>query len=150
MTAPTAINPRALRVLPMLGSPVDAEALSACRRVGAILAKDGQSYSDLATAIRAASEPPVSGPTWDNAAWHAAAAAYVRPYRRKKYTFTPAQTAEHRRQALWVRNAEAGRLSQRERQFITDICHQRRELTVAQSDWLAAIHERIAMENRHA
>lgn len=149
MTAPAAINPRALRVLPMLGSPVDAEALSACRRVGAILAKDGQNYNDLATAIRVAGEATASGPTWDSAAWDAAG-AYVRPYRRKKYTFTPAQASEHRRQALWVRNAEAGRLSQRERQFITDICHQRRELTVAQADWLAVIHERIAMENRHA
>ena len=149
MTVTTTINPKALRVLPMLGSPVDAEALSACRRVGAILAKAGQSYNDLAAAARAAGEVPASGPTWDSAAWDAAG-AHVRPYRRKKYTFTPAQASEHRRQALWVRNAEAGRLSQRERQFISDICRQRQELTLAQADWLAVIHERIAMENRHA
>ena len=146
MTAPTIINPKALRVLPMCGSPVDGEALSACRRVGAILAKDGQTYNDLAEAVRSAGEALTTVPAWDDAAWHAAADARARPYRRRKYTFTPAQTAEHRRQALWVRNVEAGRLSPRERKFIADITHQRRELTIPQSDWLAAIHDRLAME----
>ena len=73
-----------------------------------------------------------------------------RPIRRKIYTFTPKQTAAHRRLALWVRNNERGRLSDRERRFITDIASWRRELTIPQADWLTAIADRLDQEDRGA
>lgn len=154
MNAPAPINPKVRRVLPMCGSPVDAEALSACRRVGTILAKDGLSYVDLAAAVRVAGDPSPAdtssrGPVWDDRAWRMAAGR-ARPHRRRAYTFTPAQSGEHRRMALWVRNNDRGRLSCREREFIADISHQRRELTIAQADWLAVICERLALEERRA
>ncbi|MCJ2023932.1 hypothetical protein [Methylobacterium sp. J-067] len=150
MTATTIRNPKVCRIMPMLGSSNDAEALSACRRVGAILEKDGQSYVDLAAAIRVEGDMRPGGPAWDDRAWRAATGTRPRPHHRKAYTFTPAQSAEHRRMALWVRNADAGRLSDRERQFIRDIAHQRRELSVPQADWLAAICDRLVMEARCA
>lgn len=143
------INPKVRKVLPLCGSPVDAEALAACRRVGAILAKDGLSYVDLADALAVESNAP-DGPTWNERAWSAAAHPRARQARRRPCAFTEKQAAEHRRMALWVRNAEAGRLSERERQFIRDVAHQRHGLSVAQADWLSAICDRLVMEARCA
>lgn len=144
-----AINPKVRKVLPLCGSPVDAEALAACRRVGALLERDGLSYVDLADALPVQGAAPI-GPAWDEKAWRAAAGPQNRPHHSRVRTFTERQSAEHRRMALWVRNAEAGRLSVREREFIHDIAHRRRELTIAQADWLAAICDRLAMEGRRA
>lgn len=134
-------------LLPLCGASNDHEALGACRGIGRKLQAAGLDWHALAAAIPAGeghnnvTTLPTGGPTWNAEAW-----GQVRPGRRKRYVFTPTQTAEHRRLALWVRNADAGRLSPRERQFISDITHRRRELSLAQADWLNVICDRLAME----
>lgn len=137
-----AIPPKVIKILPLMGSPVDGEALNACRAVGRVLQHSGLTYRDLAQAIPTtqAYEQPVSmGPT----------PAY-RPSRRRVSVFTPAQTTHHRQMALWVRNNERGRLSPREREFIVNVSSWRRELSIHQADWLVTICDRLEQEDRHA
>lgn len=156
MTALSPIPPKVRAIMPLCGSKNDGEALGACRAVGRVLAREGLNYVDLARAVRVAGDPPASadaGPVWNDEAWQRAACGTgtrTRPVRRRAYTFTPAQSLEHRRMALWVRNNDRGRLSPREREFVADISHQRRELTIGQADWLAILCDRLVMESRAA
>ena len=135
-----AIPEKITRIMPLMGSPIDGEALGACRAVGRVLEHSGLTYRDLAQAIPTARvhEQPLSmGPT----------PAY-QPSRRKVSIFTPAQAAHHRRMALWCRNNERGRLTPREREFIANIASWRRELSISQADWLTDITDRLEQENR--
>lgn len=134
------------RIVPMMASPVDGEALSACRAVGRVLSHAGLSYRDLAMAIPTREPTPALG---DNRIPPTPTPAY-RPSRRKVCTFTPAQTANHRRMALYCRNEDRGRLSQRERDFVANLVAWRRELTIAQADWLTDITDRLEKEGRSA
>lgn len=142
MNQRVAIPHKITRIIPLMGSPVDGEALGACRAVGRVLEHSGLTYRDLAQAIPTARgyEQPVSmGPT----------PAY-QPSRRKVSVFTPAQAAHHRRMALWCRNNERGRLTPREREFIANVASWRRELSVGQADWLTDITDRLEQEDRRA
>ena len=136
------IPPKVVRILPLMGLPIDGEALGACRAVGRVLEHSGLTYRDLAQAIptKQSCDQPISmGPV----------PAY-QPSRRKVSAFTPAQAAHHRRMALWCRNNERGRLTPREREFIANIASWRRELSVGQADWLTDITDRLEQEDRRA
>lgn len=139
-----AFPPKVARIMPMMASPVDGEALSACRAVGRVLAQGGLTYRDLAQAIPTTQAAPANGDR------RVQTTPAYRPSRRKTFTFTPAQTATHRRMALYCRNADRGRLSRRERDFIADIVAWRRELTIPQADWLTDITDRLEKEDRPA
>lgn len=135
-----AIPEKIARIIPLMGSPLDGEALGACRAVGRVLAHSGMTYRDLAAAIpttKAHQRPVSMGPVPD-----------YRPSRRKVSVFTPAQAAHHRRMALWCRNNERGRLSLREREFIANVASWRRELSIGQADWLTDITDRLEQEGR--
>ena len=158
MTSAPAIPEKVRRIVPTLGSSVDGEALGACRAIGRTLSAVGLDYHDLARAIPTGSETVdnVTGfqrpaPKWDAAQWRSASkrpAPEYRPSRRKPSTFTPMQSAIHRRMALFCRNADRGRLSDRERAFVAEISTSRRELSVRQLDWLSTITDRLDMEDR--
>jgi hypothetical protein len=142
MSPRVAIPSKITRIIPLMGSPVDGEALGACRAVGRVLEHSGLTYRDLAQAISTTRpyEQPVSmGPV----------PAY-QPSRRKVSVFTPAQAAHHRRMALWCRNNERGRLTPREREFIANVASWRRELSIQQADWLTDITDRLEQEDYRA
>ena len=155
--APT-IPEKVRRIVPTLGSSVDGEALGACRAIGRTLGTAGLDFHDLARAIPVRSdlvgdahEDRRPAPKWDAAQWRSASTRpppEYRPSRRKASVFTPTQSALHRRMALFCRNADRGRLSDRERAFVSEISASRRELTVRQYDWLSTITDRLDMEDR--
>ncbi|TXM66898.1 hypothetical protein FV226_22740 [Methylobacterium sp. WL12] len=156
--APT-IPEKVRRIVPSLGSSVDGEALGACRAIGRTLGTAGLDFHDLARAIPTGSdlvdnihEVRRPAPKWDAAQWRSAStrpAPEYRPSRRKTFVFTPTQSAIHRRMALYCRNADRGRLSDRERAFIAEISTSKRELSVKQLDWLSTITDRLDMQDRH-
>ena len=154
MTGAPAIPEKVRRIVPTLGSSVDGEALGACRAIGRTLGAAGLDYHDLARAIPVQSEIPVpcrAPPAWDSARWRTAStkpAPEYRPSRRKPSTFTPKQNDAFRRMALHCRNADRGRLSPRERDFIANVSSWRRELTIGQADWLTGICDRLEQEDR--
>lgn len=139
-----AIPPKVARIMPLMGSSMDGEALGACRAVGRVLDHSGLTYRDLAAAIPTREAAPGLG---DGRVQSPPA---YRPSRREVSVFTPAQSAHHRRMALWVRNNERGRLTPREREFIANIASWRRELSITQADWLTDITDRLEQEDRHA
>ena len=155
MTGAPAIPEKVRRIMPTLGSSVDGEALGACRAIGRTLGAVGLDYHDLARAIPTKADnvmlEPGHSPQWNAAQWRSASkrpAPEYRPSRRKPSTFTPMQSAIHRRMALYCRNADRGRLSDRERAFVSEISASRRELSVRQLDWLSTITDRLDMEDR--
>ena len=155
MSAAPTIPEKVRRIVPTLGSSVDGEALGACRAIGRTLGAAGLDYHDLARAIPTESDnitlEPGHSPRWDAAQWRSASkrpAPEYRPSRRKPSIFTPMQSAIHRRMALFCRNADRGRLSDRERAFVAEISTSRRELSVRQLDWLSTITDRLDMEDR--
>ena len=129
-----AIPLRVVKLVPVLGSPSEGEALGACRAIGRTLRGAGQDFHALAAAIR------TSGSATAQAAprtepWMRPAPAY-RPSRSQPWTFTPRQSAEHKRIAQRCLAADCGRLRSRERDFLESVIASRRELTIAQLDWL--------------
>ncbi|MCJ2039553.1 hypothetical protein MKK55_11460 [Methylobacterium sp. J-059] len=157
MTGAPAIPEKVRRIVPALGSPVDGEALGACRAIGRTLGAVGLDYHDLARAIPTGPTNvdnvhvgSCSAPKWDAAQWRSASkrpAPEYRPSRRKASVFTPKQNDALRRMALHCRNADRGRLSPRERDFITNISSWRHDLTIGQADWLAGICDRLEQED---
>ena len=143
MNARTLVPPKVCNIIPMLGSPLDGEALGACRAVGRVLDQAGLDFHALAASIN-------TSPTGeaDPSPFGFGPVPPYRPIRRKRWAFTPKQTADHRRMALWCRNADGGRLSRREREFVANIASWRRELTIPQADWLSVICDRLEQEDR--
>ena len=131
------IPPKITRIMPLMGSPVDGEALGAVRAVGRILEHSGLTYCDLAAAI------PQGAPSHGLGDGRFGPVPAYKPRRRKIYVFTPGQTAHHRRIAIWLRDNERGRLSQKEREFVANVAGWRRELTIAQADWLVDLVARV-------
>jgi hypothetical protein len=138
------IPPKVAKILPLMGSPVDGEALGACRAVGRVLEHSGLTYRDLAAAIPTREAAPGLGDS------RLRPTPAYRPSRRKVSVFTPAQAAHHRRMAIWCRNNERGRLTPREREFIANIASWRRELSIIQADWLTDITDRLEQEDLRA
>ena len=150
MNAPTLIPAKVRRIMPTLGSSIDGEALGACRAIGRILDGASLSFHDLAHAIRVEElEPdPVAifhGIDPDPAGWRSAWSQ-----NRQRSAYTPRQEREHREQALYCRDHDGGRLSDRERLFVLSIANWRGGLSVRQGDWLTDICARLEAEDRAA
>lgn len=144
MNAPTVINPKVRKVLPLCGSPLDAEVLAACRRIGAILAKDGLSYVDLAGVLPVEGTAP-SHPTWNEEAWRTAARPPARP--RPCRAYTPRQEQEHRARVRFCQNYP-GRLTEWERGFVASVARLHGNLSIRQGDRLAVIVDLIERKGR--
>lgn len=148
MNARSPIPEKVRLLVPVLSSPHEGEVVGTARAIGRVLGTAGLTYHDLAAAIPTAGDA-VRVPEWDAAGWRAAnPAPAARTTRRKVYTFTPAQSAAHRKMALYCRDADRGRLSPRERDFVSNVASWRRELTIAQADWLGDITDRLEQEDR--
>lgn len=145
MNARHAIPSRVRLLVPMLGSDMDNEALSACRAIRRTLASADLDFHALADAIGA-----TAAPDHNPAPPRAGEPPRYRPQRRHAWTFTEAQTATHRRMARFCRDNDRGRLSRRERNFIWTIATHGRELTVPQADWLTDICDRLEKEDGRA
>lgn len=143
MNARSPIPIKAKRLIPVLGSSHDAEALSACRAISRVLNSAGLTFHDMADAI----DTSPTGEVVTDAISFGPVPPY-RPSRRKVWAFTPKQTAHHREMALWCRNNDRGRLRPRERAFINNVVAWRRELTILQADWLTDITDRLEQECR--
>ncbi|MGU3536852.1 hypothetical protein [Methylobacterium sp. A54F] len=145
MNARTPFPARVRLLIPLLASKHVGEVVGTAGALGRTLEGAGLDYHDLAAAIPITADEATM-PAFDTSGWQAASARPAPPYRpsrRSHYVFTPAQTAEHRRMALFCRNEDHGRLSPREREFVANVASWRRELSIAQADWLADITDRL-------
>lgn len=129
------IPSKVVRLLPLLGSNMDHEALAAARAIGRILDGSGLGFTDLAAAIPAAEtvdnvrgfEPR----PFDAYAW--------------KRAYTPRQEQEHRARVRFC-ESRPGRLSAWERSFVANIARLHGNLSIKQGDRLAVIVDRIEKE----
>ena len=147
MNAPIAIPAKVRRIVPTLGSPVDGEALGACRAIGRTLHGAGLDFHALAAAIKVdEGEPdPVAifhGLDPDPAGWRE---AWSRP--RKHRFFTEKQEAEQRAQMRFCK-ANNARLGPHERAFVDSISRSNIGLSYRQAAWLADIADRLDWEGR--
>lgn len=141
MSALVLIPDKIRRLIPMLGSGADHEALAAARAIGRILNKEGLGFTDLAAAIPAVESVHLvdtSGacpPPFDVYAW--------------KRAYTPMQEREHRARVRFCQS-RLHRLTPWERDFINSVARLHGNLSIRQSDRLAVIVDRIEWEARHA
>lgn len=159
------IPDKARKVIPLLGSPNEGEALGACRALGRVLAGSGLDFSDLAAAIpfaesdapgraqtdvpsrpdpRAAAQPAgpfrAPAPAWED--WRG---EWARRFRRPR-AFTPRQEAQQERMTAFCR-AHASRLGPRERAFVGSLRSRLDGLTILQAEWLTDICARLEWED---
>lgn len=139
---PRPIPSKVARLIPMLGSDADHEAVSAARAIGRVLHRAGLGFTDLAAAIPTGAIKPDNvrleqpGPRpFDAYAWRRA--------------FTPKQERDHRANIRFCEN-RIHRLTDWERGFIANIARLHGNLSIRQGDRLAAIVDRIGWEARHA
>lgn len=136
------IPPKVAKLLPMLGSATDHEALAAVRAIGRVLDGSGLGFADLAAAIPAEAfksdnvtlERPGPRP-FDAYAW--------------KRAYTPKQEREHRRRVEFCQNRPS-RLTEWERGFVASVARLHGNLSIKQGDRLAVIVDRIEKEARFA
>lgn len=132
------IPPKVAKLLPMLGSATDHEALAAARAIGRILTGSGLGFTDLAAAIPAESfnfdnvQVECPGPRpFDAYAW--------------KRAYTPRQEAEHRARVRFCLERPS-RLTEWERRFVASVARLHGNLSIRQGDSLARIVDRIGRE----
>ena len=133
---PASIPAKVQRLVPLLGSKSDGEALGACRAIGRTLDAAGLDFHDLARAIPSALT--VVGPRAGAAApaerrWAPAPAMSEFSAYRQRRVYTPRQEAQHRACVAFCM-AHRGRLSPRERAFIDDIARLHGNLSIRQGD----------------
>ena len=143
-----AIPPKIRTMVPMLGSEQDGDVLAAARGIGRTLAGVGLSYHELAQAIPTQAPHARKPSDLDHADWPRWRETWARSHRSR--TYTPRQEATHRAQAKFCRDEDRGRLNPRERRFVHDIAKLHGALSIAQSDWLAAITDRLEQKGSHA
>ena len=117
---PAAVAPKIAKLIPMLGTSNDGEALAACRAMGRALHAAGSDFHALAAAIRSPLAPVIP-PSPATALWSAIVGSL----------------SEHRG------------LTAREAEFVAsvgDMLRRGRMLSERQKDWLRAIHGRINPE----
>lgn len=143
MTQARPIPQKVVRLVPMLGSPADHEALSAARAIGRVLDREGLGFTDLAASIPTGETTPAtripkpaagSPRPFDAFAWRRA--------------YTPRQEAEHRARVRFCQD-RAWRLSEWERDFLANVARLHGNLSIKQGDRLAALADRLDMESRH-
>lgn len=150
MNARSPIPSKVRLLVPVLASPHDGEVVGTARAIGRVLDSAGLGFHDLAAAIPTESDvDPI--PAWDAAGWNAAARPTANPHapiRRERSVFTEKQSARHRQMAVFCKNADRGRLTARERDFVNNVAFWRRDLSIAQADWLTDICDRLETEDR--
>jgi hypothetical protein len=141
---PRPIPSKVARLIPMLGSDADHEALSAVRAIGRILDRSGLGFTDLAAAIPAdetnvdnvhVERPAGPVPPFNVYAWRRA--------------YTPRQEQDHRAHVRFCQN-HMGHLTPWEVGFVQSVARLHGNLSIRQGDRLAAIVDRIGREARHA
>ncbi|GJE14783.1 hypothetical protein [Methylobacterium longum] len=148
MTQARPIPQKVVRLVPMLGSTVDHEALSAARAIGRVLDREGLGFTDLANAIatgetRSIEAAPAPRPDCPR---DPIPPFNVYAFRR---SYTPRQEVEHRARVRFCQD-RAWRLTDWERGFLNNIARQHGNLTIRQGDLLAALTDRLDMEARRA
>lgn len=151
MTVAAPIPALVKRLVPTLGSPVDGEALGACRAIGRTLKAAGLDFHDLAAAIP-------TGETVDNVHGLERAAPRregsmgpIPPFDAYSWrrAYTPSQEAEHRARVRFCQD-RAWRLNDWERGFLNNVAKLHGNLSIRQGDRLAALTDRLDMEARRA
>ena len=117
------VAPRIRRLIRLLGSDCDGEALAAVRALGRTLASIGEDFHTLANAVESAPE-------------RSAPAAHR-------------ECEGHREVARWILNSGAY-LSFKERSFVTNVASRFGSLSPRQETWLADILERVSVQSRRA
>ena len=141
-------------ILPMCGSEIDGEALNACRAVDRTLKSAGLDWHALTASIPTTTRPccrqtpPEPRTSSTREAWQGWRDAWARQHRPSG--FTEKQEAAHRAQVRYCAAEDRGRLTRRERDFITNISRRRGGLSIPQADWLGAICDRLEHEDRPA
>lgn len=139
MTQARPIPHKVVRLVPMLGSPADHEALSAARAIGRVLDREGLGFTDLAAAIP-------TGEGQDNVTTLGRRPRPFDAYAWKR-AYTPRQESEHRARVRFCQSRPWS-FSARERTFLADIAKLHGNLTIRQGDWLAALTDRLDEELR--
>ena len=149
MNAVPHIPPIIRRLVPVLGSPVDGEALGACRAIGRVLTRSGLGFTELANAI-----PTGETKRADVTLGRPAPSRRTGPTRpRDVYalhrTYTPRQEAQHRARVVFCQS-QPWRLTSWEREFLDNIARLHGNLSIRQGDRLAALTDRLDQEARRA
>jgi len=143
MTATRPIPSKVARLVPMLGSATDYEALAAARAIGRVLSGAGLGFGDLAAAI------PAAGPRRDNITLDRRPGPRPFDVYAWRRAFTPRQEAEHRARVRFCQERPS-RLTAWERNFVSNVARLHGNLTIKQGDRLAVIVDRIEKETRFA
>ncbi|MCJ2061898.1 hypothetical protein MKK63_04180 [Methylobacterium sp. J-088] len=150
MTQARPIPQKVVRLVPMLGSPADHEALSAARAIGRVLGREGLGFTDLAAAIpTGATVDNIHGSGLSRRRDNSVDANRIRPFATFawKRAYTPRQESEHRRHVRFCLSRPWS-FSARERTFLADIAKLHGNLTIRQGDWLADLTDRLDEELR--
>lgn len=151
MTARPAIPEKVRRIVPLLGSPNEGEALGACRALARVLAGSGLDFGDLAAALpigpemSTADHPPAAPSRAPAPSYQDWRGEWAGRFRRPR-TFTPRQEARQEAMAAFCR-AHGTRLGPRERAFVGSIRPCLDGLTTLQADWLNDICARLEWED---
>jgi hypothetical protein len=130
--APTA-RPALAKLLRLLGSPVDGEALGAALALGRTLKRNGCDFHDLADIIEA---PPIA-PNGGNGR-----AGFGAHHRRNGYDDN-VETEIPRREMVVICMRHLERFTDKERKFVRSMNSWRGEPSVKQLKWLVALFERV-------
>ncbi len=137
------------KLVPLLGSSSDGEALGAARAIGRVLNRGGQGFTDLAAAIPQAGRSrnaKAARPTVQR--FSAATIPEFGAYRWRR-AYTPRQEAEHRARVRFCQD-RPWRLTSWERRFLSNIARLHGNLSIRQGDHLAALTDRLEHEERRA
>lgn len=151
MTQGPPIPSKVCRLVPMLGSSVDHEALSAARAIGRVLERAGLGFSDLATAMSAGSAAGEQAAPGRPAFHRGYAAGPVPPFNAYAFrrAYTPRQEAQHRARVTFCQS-RPWLLTPWEREFVDNIARLHGNLSIRQGDRLAALTDRLEREERRA
>lgn len=127
MNALAPIAPRLVPLVRMLGSPVDGEALAACRAIGRTLDTAGLDFHDLADVVERAALPVVV----DQPRQEASPAPELKPWQLT---------------AMACIRAGMGRLKPMELDFLRGMVHWPGEPSEKQARWLDAIASALGIE----
>ncbi|MCJ2070040.1 hypothetical protein MKK75_14760 [Methylobacterium sp. J-030] len=136
------------RLVPVLGSPVDGEALGAARAIGRVLTGAGLGFTDLASAIPTRASIEDVSTSSVRPAPPAATVPEFHAYRWRR-AYTPRQEQQHRTHVAFCQS-QPWRLTEWERRFLDGIARQHGNLTIRQGDRLAALTDRLEQEVRRA
>ena len=123
MKLPLAVRPALAKLIRLLASDVDGEALATVRALGRTLKVSGCDFHDLASIVEASS---------------------IAPNDRAKADFRSDddETAPPWRRMVNACTDQLGRFTAREQQFLRTMQHWRGSPTVKQRNWLVALFER--------